>query len=329
MSELIAILRKRAAKGQKAAGAYLAIIMFVISAGIIVFVFQQQLGLLDIQSGRGTAEVRVNQQLETNNNSLQGFQQHQVELLRKLGLPVQSLIQAFRGFRLLAPTFPIDPSRVSGCVVGADPNKPSFYPSIAGTIMGCINSGALVAPDIVASTNMGFAFSGLKIANWNLLAEQVEGIPDSPNLMAEVHDAASQEKALQNTRLQLTSKLDTLHRLDADDATQASAGVSAAANPTLKWMLIQTWITRFEILALVIFLTSILSALYRYTARLSHLYAAQADALELAASKNASIKDIQSLIRTFTPSIDFGKPPKTPTEEIVELARALSFRDQT
>jgi hypothetical protein len=82
---------------------------------------------------------------------------------------------------------------------------------------------------------------------------------------------------------------------------------------------ISTIATRAGAVLILMFLVQILVTLYRYNVRLANFYDGRADALELMSS--AEEKRFETLVRTISgDTIEFGKIPKTPTEQAILLA---------
>ncbi len=90
-----------------------------------------------------------------------------------------------------------------------------------------------------------------------------------------------------------------------------------------KWGLIQTSVTRFGTLAVLVFFVSIISGLHRYTLRLAMFYAAQADALNLL-HNGGSVSQLEKLSTIFSPKTNFGKQPATPFEQVIDALAVVS-----
>lgn len=87
--------------------------------------------------------------------------------------------------------------------------------------------------------------------------------------------------------------------------------------------LIQTNITRFGSLIIMIFVVGLLMSLYRYCMRLSAFYDARADALRLHDKKGFYIDQFKKAADAMTPTTDFGKQPSHPSQHAVELTKEL------
>jgi hypothetical protein len=84
-------------------------------------------------------------------------------------------------------------------------------------------------------------------------------------------------------------------------------------------LLIQTSVTRFGVVIIIVFLVQILVNLYRYNVRLSAFYSSRSDALRLS-EEAISLRDLVTLLSP--DSLDFGKAPRTPAEETSSIIGA-------
>jgi hypothetical protein len=88
--------------------------------------------------------------------------------------------------------------------------------------------------------------------------------------------------------------------------------------------IIQSNLTRVASLGIMFFLVAILVPQYRYNIRMAAFYDARADSIRLAGKLPAiaHIDDLEKTILAMTPSIDFGKAPSTPIDQLIELIKA-------
>lgn len=107
-------------------------------------------------------------------------------------------------------------------------------------------------------------------------------------------------------------------------------GVAEEAKPSIPspsvvdWgRLVQTNVTRFGVLVIVIFLAKILLPQYRYSVRLAAFYDAVGDAMALGHCLPPTKESIEALF----PRVDFSELPATPIEQAIELLKA--FKDST
>ena len=89
--------------------------------------------------------------------------------------------------------------------------------------------------------------------------------------------------------------------------------------------LIFTTITRFGTVLFIIYTVSVLLSVYRYIMRVAAYHEARAHALQLATLHDEKhVKRFaQIAIILAAEKIDFGKPPATPVEQLVELLKTV------
>ena len=89
--------------------------------------------------------------------------------------------------------------------------------------------------------------------------------------------------------------------------------------------LIITTITRFGTVLFIVYTVSILLNVYRYVMRLAAYYDARADALWLMQTfEDGHAKRYQMLVDALNAEkIDFGKPPTTPLQHVIDLAKSI------
>lgn len=88
--------------------------------------------------------------------------------------------------------------------------------------------------------------------------------------------------------------------------------------------LIQTNVTRFGAMIIIIFFVSILVNLYRYSMRLAAYYEARGDILSMIFDNDMYPYRLEILVSAFSPeAYDFGKTPRSPGDQTMQLAKAL------
>jgi len=89
--------------------------------------------------------------------------------------------------------------------------------------------------------------------------------------------------------------------------------------------LILTNITRFGTILFIIYTVSILLNVYRYIMKMAAYYEARADALLLMDSydDNSSARYKSFVESLNAESIDFGKNPSTPIQQVIDIAKAF------
>lgn len=91
-------------------------------------------------------------------------------------------------------------------------------------------------------------------------------------------------------------------------------------------LLLQTSVTRFGVVLIMVFLVQILVNLYRYNMRLSAFYFGRGDALVLL-NNGAEDLNLRTLVELISPDkFDFGKSPRTPAQEATGIIHALAGR---
>jgi hypothetical protein len=81
---------------------------------------------------------------------------------------------------------------------------------------------------------------------------------------------------------------------------------------------------RVAAVLLIVFLVQTFITVFRYMTRLAAYYQARVDALQLAGEQDLAIADLQKLTSVLSPeAYDFGKVPRTPAEQAIDLARAI------
>ena len=112
----------------------------------------------------------------------------------------------------------------------------------------------------------------------------------------------------------ISSEISTLNLVAG--VAQNSSGESA--NP---YLLISTYANRVGVILVILFLVGILVSLYRYNMRLSAFYDARADALYMMDFLDVGF---DRLAEALTPdTVDFGKQPRSPVDQVSTLAREL------
>jgi len=103
----------------------------------------------------------------------------------------------------------------------------------------------------------------------------------------------------------------------ADESTNATRSTA---------FLVSTITTRVGAVAILVFLTQVAISNYRYARRLAAFYEARADAFLLA----HDAANAEHLLRILAPdTFDFGAMPKSPTQDAIELAKAIVTKGKT
>ncbi len=136
--------------------------------------------------------------------------------------------------------------------------------------------------------------------------------------VADVNQAELQFQNVNGTVELLNQQLETY---------QIRQGAEADATTVDLPIVVQTNITRFGTLIIIIFFISILVPIYRYNIQSAAFYDAVADALVL--SRDTGSGDLMSLVEVLTPTVGFGKGPASPIQQSTELIKALGRSRQS
>jgi cbb3-type cytochrome oxidase subunit 3 len=87
-------------------------------------------------------------------------------------------------------------------------------------------------------------------------------------------------------------------------------------------------LNRIGVMAFLLFFVTILVSLYRYSMRMAAFYDSRADSLMLLLawgdSAPGKIQDLDGAVKAISPdTYDFGKPPKNPVDQSIELAAKI------
>ena len=149
------------------------------------------------------------------------------------------------------------------------------------------------------------------------------GIPRHQEIRQAGLNIQAIRKSIQSLELQRTAQLALAGARSSSEPNQLP---ETGKKDELWLTLVQTNVTRFGTIILVIFLVSILVPLYRYNVRLGAYYDARADALALMGGSNITAARFTEFADALTPSHDFGKAPATPAQQVIELAKAIASR---
>lgn len=206
------------------------------------------------------------------------------------------------------------------------------YTKIASAFRTILNNEPSAGPDLYA---ISYTIPGSYLSNfilhksdWMVGLSQLEATkkPFDDRTLAQL-DASfatleDDQKAVDRLHL-VEQNIEKQSAQDDADRRLGNRRESVAENTaSTKLQLIQTSITRFGTISLIVFLVGIVSGLYRYTVKLAAFYQAQADALTMSSTIN-KLSDLRLLSHILTPKLDFGKQPATPTDQMIDLLNAV------
>jgi hypothetical protein len=145
----------------------------------------------------------------------------------------------------------------------------------------------------------------------------ITGVPEVA--FRDLQLAEQRAASLKKSKTTLDETAETFKGLAFEDAPQLN--VDYLTKP--QW---DSWLHRIGIVALLLFLVTILVNLYRYSMRVAAFYDARADAiLALAIRPDGTFNEIvyDGLVKALDPGpLDFGKPANMPTAQAVDLAKS-------
>lgn len=151
-------------------------------------------------------------------------------------------------------------------------------------------------------------------------------IGDGPAAKLKEQYFENRKKEYEKRKLESGAEIDTLRGKLSE---LERSNIPLSLNKTETFQLISTIATRISIVILLLFLVKILLPLYRYNIKLSAYFDARADALEIFRLKNIEIDEnlLEKLTNNLSPdNVEWGNSPSTPTEQAVDLAKALIER---
>jgi len=171
------------------------------------------------------------------------------------------------------------------------------------------------------------AFSDMQSPKVESLKEERLRLSKEVTSLQKLKDAlveqATLEKIYGKALPKIASETAPLAAPNAPGTSPAKAANADSEASQANWpSIIQTNATRYGALAVAFFLVGILVPQYRYNVRMANFYRSRAD-LVVFLNKNLSRADFDQIITAVTPTIDFGKAPQTPIDQLMELAKAL------
>jgi hypothetical protein len=112
------------------------------------------------------------------------------------------------------------------------------------------------------------------------------------------------------------------HMVEAQATGGAASGSEGELEKVVAISLIQTTVTRFGVLSILLVLIGILTSLYRYNMRLASFYTARADLL-LMVRDGVSVDQFSVLANALTPQASFGKLGDNPIPSLLSVLGAV------
>jgi len=166
------------------------------------------------------------------------------------------------------------------------------------------------------------------LERWEALQNQIVGAEKKSEELSEAAPDKSKPKPDVDNRLQEIEKQRIAHvseQAELEKRVKELQGLEAKdqeVGPSQTRFIVSVLSKRLGSVLLLIFLVQILVTLYRYSSRLAAFYDSRADALQL--SKDGAFNSAEVSIGVLGPErVDFGKEPRSPIENSIELAREI------
>jgi hypothetical protein len=317
-SPMSAEFRRRATRLKRGAYCFFVLIFPLFAAGVYVLYNASQITSFDIAGGG------LDSKLNEASADLDKLQARNQEIDQLLGWYLQQFRTAF------SPFLEELDKKYSNRVPNGRPNnvivrKPETMNEIADTILDVLSKAAPESDGRIQLSFDIYGGGGVHAMTREQWSEAVKGLRE-----VDVQFNVSEWKKLYEEEENNKSRISDLSNLmSAIRQTRANLGVAkitgsefSPSESSETARLVQTSITRFGTLAIISFLVGIFISLYRYNIRLAGFYQARADAFTLM-STSLNTVGFPTLSTTLTPQLDFGKVPRTPTGEMIDLLHAL------
>jgi hypothetical protein len=311
--------RQRAARLKLEAYFFFSLIFPLFGAGVYVLYNASQITSFDIAGGGLDSKLNeASVEFEKLNTKSQEIGQTITWYIQK----AQEVLNPF--WQELTNKYP--PSVPNARPHNISSDKPLTVKQIADEILSTI-SQVPPEPDGRIQAGVNFYRSPRIFAmtrdQWSKVAQELQNIDLSVDV-AELQKLYEEDESNTNRRTDLTNLMATIRQTKANaNVAKLTGGAEFGASSVSETArLVQTSITRFGTLAIISFLVGIFISLYRYNVRLAGYYQARADALALM-STSLNTVGFPTLSTTLTPQLDFGKVPRTPTGEVIDLLHAL------
>src|ERR1700730_1739948 len=318
LSTMSAEFRQRAARLKLGAYFFFSLIFPLFGAGVYVLYNASQITSFDIAGGGLDSKLNeASVEFEKLNTRSQEIGQTITWYIQK----AQEVLNPF--WQELTNKYPPVPNARPHNISS---DKPLTAKQIADEILAAI-SQVPPEPDGRIQAGVYFYRSGKTFAmtrdQWSKVAQELQNIDLSIDI-SELQKLYEEDESNTNRRTDLTNLMATIRQTKANpNVAKLTGGAEFGASSVSETArLVQTSITRFGTLAIISFLVGMFISLYRYNVRLAGYYQARADALALM-STSLNAVGFPTLSTTLTPQLDFGKVPRTPTGEVIDLLHAV------
>ena len=351
IAELTKRFETRAVALERQANIFLWMIIGLLFAGALAFLFAAEIAKFDLESAPSLAE-----QYQTPDGAYKDNQQsisHINDLIKQLGddsavtskmdgsirdaqARLSSLIDPLTGkCATVHRSNTINPLDFDLGVLESKNRKGEFYLLVPGNTLyfNSKDSASQCAEGIRSrEADIRSIIGDISKLQTNLSVSKNEfGVTQAPKIAQATEEKQrfeQEEKSLHALRAALIDQI-LFEKLYGRNAARILSPAPGTREPNpqekndtqVNWpAIIQTNATRYGALIIVFFLVTILVPQYRYNVRLASFYQSRSDLIALLNGKIPSTEFAQ-IVAAITPTIDFGKAPKTPIEQLVEVAK--------
>ena len=318
---LSAIFKKRAVLLDKQANFMLVLIIILLSLGSTVFLLAAKITAIDIASTDTSAEryekaksllIDKEAELTSTDEKIRGLREKIAPGFNNLDAEIWKKVEASCESR--GSTTSMDPLAIELEAKNFKPVQATivtprttheFYSS-----KKAIDCSEILKSSLQGKIDFIFTSAGDSIKQISLMDKKRDNLREEIKVIKIFSDELRGE-----------SIKGRLLKVEGKGEIEKLNGKPKGSNAVLSTFL-QTNVTRFGSLLIVFFLVNILLSQYRYNLKLSAYYSARADALSLEID-NLTTDSLYSLFNALTPTVDFGKTPKAPVEQLIELTKDL------
>lgn len=321
--ELISIFERRSSKLQRAASVFLVLALIVLAAGVAVVIYAPALTESDVSFRATSYDDRIKASRTKRESESRQFEKAAPELA-DLNKACEAAYHHFFSQWPPITTVPGDDNMFHSLNFDETPAEAEIAQAVRKVVSEPRTSE--------------FKLLGIAISIPNCGAPQT--FVRSPSDYAPIIDALLAAKVpidrdkLNQLATQQSALLDDIHfqdrvigQIDVQKVA-AAAGVQAQSDRPVEGSqdliarLVQTSVTRFGLLAIAGFFVGILVSLYRYNVRLAAFYLARADLFRMFPDRAITVSEATAILSSLTPSLEFGKSPQLPLEQIVDLFKS-------
>lgn len=311
---VVEFLQQSIAETKARAGWILRLIMLLLVAGVLVIVFAGRITSLDLVASDAASSIE--RELATLNNRRDRLEKSNQDLFERQNLRMTALEAAQINLEISTQTGEIDisNSEIGKFLVSFQENLEfrDYIISSFGTMPDFL--------ELVRASEVALERDGVDISeDLQLEIVRKSALSYFQSIVREVRK--DNNLALRNAGqvLKDNERRAKIQEL-IDEETQKRIEAIASPGEQSSSFLVASAITRFGIVAIIIYIIQVLVALYRYNMRLASFYGSRLKAVIQGQNKDSSIDFFAKLFDTA--QINFGKDISGPTQDIKEVIQS-------